>query len=395
MFYYLVLNCSEVSTLLCCPELSEHRNALDIDYNLLFCETLLLKGSFEAFNQLTQRTECIMMNHLNTIQFQPYPQRSRLYQQISRMKNIKLLLPFVDVEKYQKNDRLLSIRSLRMITPSSFESVEYWEQIFHFRQAVYSKYDVRSSPADIRSDFEHTSLQLFQVYYDKALYLPIIESAIAMRDRGLLSTSMIVNTRDYVLKITSKYGIGESCRNSILYTNPQLMEKGSLSVLYRDLFEVMKPTHAKDSKVMNDLSNAITTSLFYNVRDAESWDALASLCDKKKDKDQFVLSLLASIELSSSVNIRSFAQFFMAVHTINNTSILQNATRIAPRLWLPFSPLLFVFNNNKYQRLTPIIRILIQHCPQEAYQYLSYQLSVVKQDVNVNLLFPDNDLLEV
>lgn len=394
MIYYQIVNCSDVSSLLCCPELSEHANALDIDYDLLFCEALLLKGDYEGFRMLIQRTECIMMNHLNMIEFQSYPQRSQLYQQISRLKNIKLLLPFVDVEKYQKSDRLVSIRSLRMTTPSSFDSVEYWEQIFHFRQAVYSKYDMRSSPTDIRSDFEHTSLQLFQVYYDKALYLPIIESAIAMRDRSLLSTNMIISIRDYVLKITSKYGTGRSCENSILYTNHQLMGKDSLSVLYRDLFEIKNTVQEMDSKTINIMSNAITTSLFHNVRDADSWNALASLCYRKNDKEQFILSLIASIELSSSVNIRSFTQFFRAVHSINDNSVLHNVTRIAPRLWLPFSPLLFVFSNS-YHRMTPIIKMLIQHSPQEAYQYLSYQLSVVKQDVNVDFLFPGHDLCEV
>lgn len=394
MFYSLIIKYSQIFELLSSHIWNSEANAYNIDYTLLFCESIIMTNHIERFQEVYHHIQSLLMNHLRSYPLRSYASRSSLYQHIQQLHNISLLLPFIHVDSYEKEDRVEAIRLMRENVPASYDSIEYWEELLDFRQAVYSKYDSLPIQFDLRSDFEKTSLLLIDAYYQKSLYSAVFETALSLYHRNLLSPKTIVQVRDYLVKIASKYDKESYCNNSILTINPHILDSKSLSVLYNDCYMICKNNQSIENQ--NSMMRLLSHTINQNNKDSQAWNHYVHLLLQKKDqKDDLLLALLATIELSPSMNIEAMTQLLILLPSITNESVVQNINRIPPQYLIPFISILFSLDIEVLKHTTPVIHYLILHYPQECYYFLMYQQSLIKQESYDSIILPGKPLVKV
>ena len=388
------INYSQIFELLSSHIWNSETNAYDIDYTLLYCESIIMTNHIERFQEVYHHIQSLLMNYLRSNPLRSYASRSSLYQYIQQLHNISLLLPFIHVNSYEKEDRVEAIRLMRENVPASYDSIEYWEELLDFRQAVYSKYDSLPIPFDLRSDFEKTSLLLIDAYYQKSLYSAVFETALSLYHRNSISPKTIVQVRDYLVKIASKYEKESDCKNSILTVNPHILDNKTLSALYDDCYMIYNKNQS--SKNQENMIHLLSHTINQNNEDLQAWNHYVHLLSQKKDqKDDLLLALLSTIELSPSMNIEAITQLLLLLPSITNESIVQNINRIPPHYLIPFISILFSLDIEVFKHTTPAIHYLILHYPQECYYYLMYQRSLIKQESCGSIILPGKPLVKV
>ena len=146
----------------------------------------------------------------------------------------------------------------------------------------------------------------------------------------------------------------------------------------------------------NSMMRLLSHTINQNNKDSQAWNHYVHLLLQKKDqKDDLLLALLATIELSPSMNIEAMTQLLILLPSITNESVVQNINRIPPQYLIPFISILFSLDIEVLKHTTPVIHYLILHYPQECYYFLMYQQSLIKQESNDSILLPGKPLVKV